>query len=656
MRILSDQKQQVRLQQWLISAVVSITCMVILPAFFGQYYATIDDARLMYVYAGYASGTPTGTYLFSNVVFSAFLSKLYTWIPQINWYLTYHRLFIFGFLLLLGAVIQIKSDLGRFGSALLHAFMTVLCFGNAIILMHFEETACLTACAGLLLLFLSEDCQTDCRRRICCGLAPLCLVLCFMQEKNTFLVGACYFVLVLMYLSYRQFLTRRNQFWRWIRTGFLILASIGVLVAALSLVQKTVKSNEIWSAYAEYNPYRISFWDYDHPSFDEAPELYLNAGWSREFTELSEQMYFIDPRFSKEGLSQIVGKFNRTSSVSDQPFLTAAAEAFRNTFKKEPKSLAELIFAASLLAILLIWVLRKPRVQYRMPVFWTAVLGLFGMLALLFYLGWRGRLPLRAFDVVVLPYLVVLLSLLLPVVGERRAKQFAHTCRRGGSLRTKKLLTVGLCALLVLNAVFCIRAYRMDIKKIDYRLRASADVRSLESYVSRHPDDFYICDQYAAQNYAVDTHDPKLDLSNLLIWGSSYIYTAPYYQQIARYGFRSIGGQTYLEPNVYVVLSKSVAQYRSKFLAYLKKDHRYLGLQIVDQIGDAFYVCRVMDFSSDKPDGLIQHLGQTYHLKDGRLDYYGPDTYHAHDVYITEIEGNRYILDTFGTVPEGQTS
>ena len=75
--------------RWLTALLVSLGMLVAVFAFIHPVFMTIDDARLKYVYAGYSTGEPVSTYLFSYYPLSLILSGLYKILPGIPWYAIY---------------------------------------------------------------------------------------------------------------------------------------------------------------------------------------------------------------------------------------------------------------------------------------------------------------------------------------------------------------------------------------------------------------------------------------------------------------------------------------------------------------------------------------------------------------------------------------
>lgn len=648
------------INQIIVSFILSLATVVLLISVFGQYFMTIDDARLLYVYAGYASGNPTGVYLFSNSVFGWILSILYTYIPMINWYYIYHLFVLLLFLTTLGTAIHRTVGKITLGSILVHLITVVLCFSNSILLMHFELATSLTGCTGLILLLTLKQQQSLSSRRWQLTVAGLLLLASYIQEKNAFYVIACFALLITLYkiIKFRTVESNQTKQLTTSMVAFTLSVLIGVIV--LSTLQEASRGPQ-WDKYAEYNPYRISYWDYDHAEYDDDPELFLNAGWSKEFYGLVDEMYFLDPRFSAEGLSGIVDKFDRLSTSREGAFFDLTLSTLKETFQKEPKTLTDVIYLVSILTFLCMAIAYyKPRFKEILPDLACIILGLGGMCILITYLAWRGRLPLRAFDAVVFPALVTVLLVSLHI-----KRQISNSAISKPKLIFKIPAIAVIIVLIALNTYQIIKTFQTDQKYLDYRSRASAQVKDIEAYALKNQENLYVFDLFGAQNYEPRTHYPQSDLRNLLVWGSSYIYTPTYYEQIAHFGLEEVSAETFTQDNVYLVTSKLIDRCRNKFLAYIKSDYGYVALKIVDEIGDAFYVCEVVSL----PDEMFQEikieflgqeyrskemqvsfLGQEYRLIDGQFDITSADIHLDHSFEIIQYEDDKFLLDSYGTI------
>ena len=72
--------------RFFLAAVVSLAVLGVVFLIVHPVFMTIDDARLRYVYAGYATGTPESNYLFSYGPWSTIISALYRLKSGFPWY------------------------------------------------------------------------------------------------------------------------------------------------------------------------------------------------------------------------------------------------------------------------------------------------------------------------------------------------------------------------------------------------------------------------------------------------------------------------------------------------------------------------------------------------------------------------------------------
>ena len=326
---------------WLCAAVpivLSAVLVVVTICFVGPVYATIDDARVLYVTAGYASGEPEGVYLFSNALWGQFLASLYGVVPSINWYFMYQILSVIYGCSIVGVTLmlfgrKLRAPLGIILSV--HILFFVVMYQNAIMLIHFEVCAAMWGASGVGLLLLLDVASTRWQRVFVSALSAASMLLCYMQEENTFYASLVFYLLVTLF----HLMSACFRFERGSRAR--IILSLGVtagcvLVGTLSLAAYgSAAMDDRWADYLEYNPYRVAYWDYEHASYAEDPDVYEAAGWSEEFYEATQYMYFMDERFDAARLSEIVKPFNRLTSSVDESALTSIPKTLYGLFKAE---------------------------------------------------------------------------------------------------------------------------------------------------------------------------------------------------------------------------------------------------------------------------------------------------------------------------------
>lgn len=546
-------------------------------------FMTIDDARLMYVYAGYSTGEPVSTYLFSYHPLSWILSVLYTYFPKIQWYALYQ----FGVIGLSNALI---------GKTIYKmAYRRKICFGVAIgvhiggylsaalistILMHFEITAAMAGAAGVMLL-LGIDYDQD-RRGVKIAdmvMSILCIAASYVIQFNAFYAACCYLLVVLV-VAVLTGVREKNAKKVLIQLGCYFLC-LAVAVAGVNLIEDNSKDTEQWDTYYQYNKYRVSFWDYPHVSYSEDPETFEQMGWTETFYDLTQQMYFMDERFDKECLEQITERF----SWFDAEQLKDAPENFLETmgglFQSERLVVVQTAMAAVLLLFLLWAMCSKTRWKKYFPQMIGSLCCLMGTAFVLCFLAAKGRLPLRAWLACSIPCLSVV-SFLLLSMAEKKEKQ------------DRKKLLRRICAWVLLAgwAAGMVWAYQ-EIAYEDtlWRRQRTTAQRQMELYVIDHPDNIYVYGLMGAQNYGVFTlySDENSRPTNAFVWGSSYLFTPAYQQQLEVNGLSQLLTEDLLREDVYFIAGKNTtsAQLLQDLLC---EQFGTVEMSAVDEIAGAFYV------------------------------------------------------------------
>ena len=190
--------------RWLMALAVSAVTLGVVFCFVHPVFMTIDDARLKYVYAGYSSGTPAASYLFSYYPLSLVLSKLYTWFPNFHWY----GLYQFGVIGLSSALIgktfykiAWRKGIRISWAVLLHLWVYLTTALISTILMHFEITAAMAGTAGVVLL-LGLDVEKDesVWKTVDLVFSIAGIAASFVIQFNAFYAACCYLLVAFVFL------------------------------------------------------------------------------------------------------------------------------------------------------------------------------------------------------------------------------------------------------------------------------------------------------------------------------------------------------------------------------------------------------------------------------------------------------------------------
>lgn len=566
---------------------IVVTIAVVHPAF-----ATIDDARVLYVNAGYASGSPEGTYLFSNALWGNLLAALYGLVPEINWYVMYQ---IFCVLI---ASSMLGVSLLHFGKragvslvplAGVGALLFVVMFQNAIMLMHFEVCAAMMGVSGITLLLLSDWVEKEAGNVACRVLSVFLMLICYAQEENTFYASLTFYLLAAFYqaMSATRFAGNQAKKKTIVRS---ILPPVAVMVGAVILLQINNASMGLaWEDYLEYNPYRIAFWDYPHETFSENPSVYASAGWSEEFYNATQYMYFMDDRFDADSLSKIVEPFSRGGSSIDESPLTSIPAVLYKLFKTEVLARWQLLLGTAVfLSASSVFV----RTRRQRGVLLEGLLCLGAALlsiVLCLYLAWRGRLPLRAWEVIALPGITVCLFALFKL----------YLANKGVSDKSGSRMHAGsICLAVALLAIACVglsdvEPYTSRLNSsLEYRHEMNDHINAVEQYAMAHPDKVFVTGYYY-QNYNPFTCYQDEKPTNVVAWGSSYYMTPVYLDQMSGIGRGRLSSSNLLEDDVYLIVNSNSSEDVETVYSMLVSDYGATTMEFVESVDSVMKVYKV---------------------------------------------------------------
>ena len=114
----------------------------------------------------------------------------------------------------------------------------------------------------------------------------------------------------------------------------------------------------------------------------------------------------------------------------------------------------------------------------------------------------------------------------------------------------------------------------------------------------QHPENVYVYDLAGAQNYSVFAAYPDSEKrpTNAFVWGSSYIHTPAYHDQLEKNGLDSLMTQDLLAENVYFITAASNV-YADQLYQMMYYEYGPIYMEIVDVIIDEFIVYKITEVS-----------------------------------------------------------
>lgn len=571
----------------------------------GIVFDTVDDYNVMMTLSGEKTGSPFWETTFYNPLLAFVISRLYLLTDEVQWYSVISVLMMMASLSVIAYCIlkkinAVASESRRVGIALgvLLTFLFLVAFYvYAIQRMQFTTTAASLGAAASALLFSID--VTDSRQTVRkhCIASIVFLALCYLERSLAGLASICFWLagIIRFYIIYKNDgkyhyetteLSSSLKPLATLAAGIIVIAT----VYAGTLCIKQIGSN---AEYYSYDKVRSEFQDYPHVTYASNPEIYSEAGWSKEIYDLATSLFYIAPEIGADEFESIV---NSSANESAQPTLIEGAKlGWRlvrdNSFARETAIACIGLFLVGMAGVVSSRVLNHRWIAFQKARF----IGLIGVSALSFgmlaYLAIQGRILLRIYLAVVLPLasclIMLVLDIIQPLCGGSHIDSTCEIKPKAGYKRAAGAISVALMILL-----FCYASLAGAGTVID---KSSTDcwspdlVKAAEQYAVEHPDSVYMHD-YSFTNY-YNSYDPfrvyddKKPI-NLIISGGSYTYTACYFEQLAVNGLDALSGEELVTGEVLYITDLSKPGYLQCLLAYLRSIYGDVIAKQVDTINN----------------------------------------------------------------------
>lgn len=498
-------------------------------------FETNDDSGILYSIAGYRTGAPESTTIFTNVMYGFFISRFYILMPTIDWYTTAHILFIFiSCTMILKSMLKMAARGKGFPwvPILLYLALHATAFLYYSVFLQFTTTPAMlgsAACTVAVTLFSGES-----RRERIFDIIVIVFLLFFsyIMRPSSGQAMLIYFGFVLI----MKLLFLRCQAATFKHYGTFIVVALSV-VGCITLAKTAQVVSESQNGMKEFRTYhreRADFKDYDHMTFTEAPEVYQEIGWDLQIYALTDDWFFLDRRITQENFATI----NAYTQDKLMPNIESVKETFFTLFKQH--IIAHLGLACLLVTFLLSFLLGMKHKNYIQVLYAVLLLG--GFLSACLYLCYQGRFPLRVYFLVLLPALTLIMLQLATQLQVKNRIEPGQ--RRQGIVAILATLAV----VMVCSCYFAVSQQVHTVDKEGIRKRMEA-----EQYAIQHPNDIYIYDNsmaYSTRPFAVYSDVKPV---NYIFWGGSTMYSPLYYGQLAANGLNELYADSFLKPNYYYV-------------------------------------------------------------------------------------------------------
>lgn len=549
--------------QWLIGLSMA-TLLFVLIAFFGDLrYTSNDDGVILRPFMGFDSTQLPTFHLTLHAVLLYPLRWLSMAFPGVAWF-SYMQLAFLWF----ACALSVKSIAGCFARAGRSVYWSLPvgavylgCFAMSYCCkVTFTVTAAVLGAAAVLqVLSIDGENAGDGQvfRSLLLALIPVVLAYGLRQSAALPILAFC--GLAFLYQGVTAFGVgqTRKRSWKplWRFAG--VAAAVMIVLAggrALEIGQKNM------GEYLRWQEARSQAMDY----YDMAAlpdELLDQIGWTRTEAELVAHWYFLDPNINADAFEAITAYQRAHDYRTLGQRLAASMELLKGFSAGEPLAwracltlLAAVILCAAAMA------LRGRKTLWLWLCLGLACLASFLMLV---YLGWNGRLPLRAVLTVVLPLAALVFGLLPACLPNKR---------HGAALAVVLALGVAVAGLGVYTAVPTANSLRKPAVSDGDEATLINPFADMDELAADDPDSLFIYDDTFASDIRMFPSTANGTPHNVLFWGGWAARSPEYQQCLAAFGIEPEEADytLFLRDDVYLVRGVLDSEPRA-LIAYMQE-------------------------------------------------------------------------------------
>lgn len=526
---------------WLTGLCMSTALMAAIFLFGDLKYAMNDDTAILRQYMGFGTGEIPEAHAFLHPLLSTPLRWLGLAAPEVAWF-SWMQLAL---LWLAGAVsvkalMQCFAHRGRspwLGAAAGAVYLTLFGMTYACHVTFTITAAVLGAAAVLQLCSIDGERYTDGQIFRAILLALGLTALCGGLRLICVLPVALFCALALVPLAARDFGFGRKKKRSWKP----LLCGVCVVVLALGAmpVWRTAKMKAAgMEDYLKWQDENGRVVDYYNVKKLTDEDLAV-ADWTRKEANLLAQWCFLGSNLTEDSFQRLADELEGRTKADSAARLQSAWQKVMALPELDPVAWKSVL---ALLAVLLLCVLGL--VFRHRDCLWTSLTlaaGFAAVWAFLLYLGWNGRLPVRAALQAVLPYGALVFGL-LPLCLPRKPGTAAKAALSAGTA-----LALALTVLYAVPAAQALARHPKNPEILD-------PFATLDWMAAEDPDCLYF---YDGSLCADNRMFPRTDLGvpkNLLFWGGWTFRSPEYMKCLSRFGVteQELDTELFLRDDVYL--------------------------------------------------------------------------------------------------------
>lgn len=526
---------------WLIGILAATLLFVALASYTTFEYNGTDDAPILRSFMGYEGGEPAHYSLLVHPTMAWLLWGLAKLFPGVAWFSLFQLFFLW-----LSTAVVVKSfaqcaALRRrplWVGALVGVLLTAAAAVFISCRVSFTTTAAWLGAAAVAELAAIDWAQGDARAiRRGMGLSTALLILCYCLRQVSVLPPLAFWLLGLAVVALTHFGKKRGKrSFKPLLTGLAVCLGCLALLTGMRLAETKILRLDSFHAWEDTSGDLLDYADLQNVK--PTDEALAEIGWSPEEYTLFTYWYFMDDNMNPQTLTQLYDSTFRTADRPVGEHLSAALGTVGFALSENPPEAWGLYLGLAAAALcLIVSLLTRAASPWR----WLGALAApILALALLGYLGWEGRLPMRALVSVTLPMtaltLWMLLDSLAPIEGAR----------------ARSILCVALCAALFYPAAqaasFAWKASApAPVSADDPDTPIEAD---LDAYALENPDTLFIYDLSLVCDRRLFPDTSAGIPGNVLFWGGHPARSPSWYATLAKYGIAELTPAIFTRENV----------------------------------------------------------------------------------------------------------
>lgn len=579
-------------------------------------YKTNDDAAIQWAVSGFGTGKPYPFHQYINCILGYGVCALYRILPNFQWW---HVVSIGCMLIGIFVIYYNLMKCFELNAIGVGWRIATIALSAITVWPYFISRSSFTVVPAILAIGIITILLSSKQFHIVRVWLPMlaCLIANLFREQ-TGLVVSCYLFLCLFF--YWMNINNKTKKITEVMIMSMILYIILLYVSNAYSIQQYQHVNS--KEFLEYNSARVQYTDYPHISYIADEDVYHSVEWDWELTSLVNQWCFLDERVDADA-------FNTICSVYGDGGMGNAINVWLCLI--DTNQVAFFITIIGFVqSIILVYFFYRMNIQNKI----LSIGNICGSVLLIAYLCRKGRLPLRAYAVVLIPMMVINSFVIISLNDIKEQK----------NNRVVKGLTVFIVLLASLNLINSVYI-NSDKDQIIGRREQSV---AISEYLINHNDNVYISsllDYWSNDTNMVYKNEKP---SNWIFWGGSTWLSDSYYKNLEMLGVDGkLTMRSFAEDNIYF-MTPYIDTYNGETIEYTVLNDFFANLTdygaiLIEKVDDIGNYASVWKFIFD--NSLIDYSGECY--LDG-VGFYYTDGRREHGK--VQIDEKMYDLTESGTL------